>query len=138
MNIRVKVGETYFNVEVGDLQARPIVAMVDGERFEVWPEASHSPGNLTAATSTISLPTQSASPPHNGRPTTVHAPIPGVIVSIAVGAGAEVKTGDELCVLEAMKMKNSIRAARAGRVGAVHVAVGQTVKHKDVLIEYLD
>ncbi len=66
----------------------------------------------------------------------VRAPIPGVIVSVAVQPGQAVTVGQELCVLEAMKMKNVIRAPRAGVIAAVRVAVGQTVKHKDVLVEY--
>jgi biotin carboxyl carrier protein len=44
--------------------------------------------------------------------------------------------GDELCTLEAMKMKNVIRAPRAGTIASVKVAVGQHVKHHDVLVEY--
>jgi biotin carboxyl carrier protein len=66
----------------------------------------------------------------------VPAPLPGVIVAVSVQPGAEVSLGQELCVLEAMKMKNAIRAPRAGRIVSVHVAVGQTVKHRDVLVEY--
>jgi biotin carboxyl carrier protein len=68
----------------------------------------------------------------------VRAPIPGVIVSIGVQPGDEVTAGQELCVLEAMKMNNAIRASRAGQVATVYVSVGQHVKHHEVLIEYAD
>ncbi len=68
----------------------------------------------------------------------VRAPIPGVIVSVAVQPGATVSVGQELCMLEAMKMKNIIRATRSGQIAAVHVSVGQAVKHHDVLMEYAD
>jgi propionyl-CoA carboxylase alpha chain len=67
----------------------------------------------------------------------VYAPLPGVIDSIAVQPGDQVEAGQELCVLEAMKMKNVIRSARSGEVARLHVSVGQHVKHNDALIEFV-
>jgi propionyl-CoA carboxylase alpha chain len=61
-----------------------------------------------------------------------------VIVSVAVQPGDTVQVGQELCVLEAMKMNNTIRAARAGTVARVNVSVGQHVKHGEVLLEYAE
>jgi biotin carboxyl carrier protein len=66
------------------------------------------------------------------------APLPGVIIAISVKPGDVVEHGQELCVIEAMKMKNVIRAARAGTIGAVHVTLNQHVKHHDVLLEFTD
>ncbi len=68
----------------------------------------------------------------------VHAPIPGVIVGIEVEVGQRVEVGQTLCVLEAMKMKNAIRAPRAGQIAAIVVATGEHVKHHDLLMEYAD
>jgi biotin carboxyl carrier protein len=68
----------------------------------------------------------------------VRAPIPGVIVSIVVNVGEAVNVGQELCVLEAMKMKNSIRATRAGQIATIHVNIGQQVKHNEPLVEYVE
>jgi propionyl-CoA carboxylase alpha chain len=68
----------------------------------------------------------------------VLAPIPGVIVSIAVEPGAEVEQGQELCILEAMKMKNVIRSPRAGQIAAIKVSAGQHVKHHDLLMEFAE
>jgi propionyl-CoA carboxylase alpha chain len=53
-----------------------------------------------------------------------------------VRPGDEVGLGQDLCVLEAMKMKNPIRSPRAGRIASVNVNPGQTVKHHDVLVEF--
>jgi biotin carboxyl carrier protein len=65
----------------------------------------------------------------------VYALIPGVVDSIAVQAGDAVAVGQVLCALEAMKMKNAIRASRAGQIARLHVVVGQHVRHNDPLVE---
>lgn len=57
----------------------------------------------------------------------VFAPLPGKVLSVAVQSGDSVKAGDELCVIEAMKMGNSIKAQRAGTIKGVLVSPGQTV-----------
>jgi glutaconyl-CoA decarboxylase len=57
----------------------------------------------------------------------VTAPLPGKILSVAVKVGDRVKKGDEICVIEAMKMGNSIKAQRDGLINEVVVAPGQTV-----------
>lgn len=66
------------------------------------------------------------------------APIPGVIISIIVNEGDKVTFGQELCILEAMKMKNVIRAGRAGTIAKVLVKEGESVQHSQVLMEYED
>jgi glutaconyl-CoA decarboxylase len=58
---------------------------------------------------------------------TVKAPLPGKVLSVAVKAGDRVRKGDELCVIEAMKMGNSVKAPREGTVREVLVAPGQAV-----------
>lgn len=64
------------------------------------------------------------------------APMPGVILDIAVQAGTQVTQGQQLCALEAMKMKNAIRSPREGRIAAVEVTEGQKVGHGEVLFRY--
>lgn len=66
--------------------------------------------------------------------TTVTAPMPGKILSIAVSSGAAVKRGDVLLILEAMKMANEITAAADGTVTEIRVTAGQNVKTGDVLV----
>jgi len=66
----------------------------------------------------------------------VTAPLPGVIKSIAVRPGQQVSPGQELLVIEAMKMDNVIRAGRAGVVEVVHVAEGHRVAHGQLMVEY--
>lgn len=143
MKITVKVANQTYAVEVGDIHDRPIIATIEGEAFEVWPEevvisppATHSHAMpLPAASQPAAAPVTAAG---GDNAKAVRAPIPGVIISVAVKAGEAVQHGQELCVLEAMKMKNVIRASRAGTIGAVHTAAQQTVKHHDVLLEFAD
>ena len=67
-------------------------------------------------------------------PHEVRAPIPGRVVSVSVTEGDEVKTGQPLVVLEAMKMENQICAEGPGRVERVMVAPGATVESGQVLV----
>ena len=64
------------------------------------------------------------------------SPMPGLIVSIAVKPGEEVKAGQELAVLEAMKMENVLRAEQDGVVETINVEAGATVAADDVLIAF--
>ena len=68
-------------------------------------------------------------------PDHIAAPMPGVVASIAVAAGAKVKDGDLLLTIEAMKMETGLHADRDGVVKAVHVAAGAQIDAKDLLIE---
>jgi 3-methylcrotonyl-CoA carboxylase alpha subunit len=61
--------------------------------------------------------------------------MPGVVVSVAVGAGDTVAAGQPLVVLEAMKMQNPVRAPRGGRVGRVLVEAGAQVEAGAALVE---
>jgi biotin carboxyl carrier protein len=145
MKYRVKVEEQWFDVEISDLTTRPVVAYVDGVPFEVWPESSSS-----SSVQAVKQPAPAAAPPlpkpashapsgiNHQSLKAVRAPIPGVIISIAVQPNSQVDVGQELCVLEAMKMRNSIRATRGGEIVRVNVTPGQHVRHHEVLMEFAD
>ena len=64
----------------------------------------------------------------------VRAPMPGNILDVKVAAGASVKAGDVLVILEAMKMENEIVAPQDGTVASVNVHKGDTVNSGDVLV----
>ncbi len=66
----------------------------------------------------------------------VLSPMPGLVVSIDVAQGQEVKAGEVVAVLEAMKMQNIIRAERDGVVKAVGVKNGDSVAADEVLVEF--
>jgi biotin carboxyl carrier protein len=57
-------------------------------------------------------------------------------VDVFVKAGDEVELGKVVLIIEAMKMKNSIRSTRAGKVAEILVSAGQTVAHKQALVKF--
>ena len=63
----------------------------------------------------------------------VNAPMPGTILDIKVKAGAAVKAGDVVMILEAMKMENEISAPQDGTIASIDVRKGDTVNSGDVL-----
>ena len=67
---------------------------------------------------------------------TVKAPMPGTILKVNCKAGDKIKKGDVLCVLEAMKMENDIKASEDGTVSAVHVTQGASVNTGDALVSF--
>lgn len=158
MKLKVKVDDDYYDVEVDDLRSRPIIVSVDGETFEVWPESktAYSTGQVQRTVKSKeekpSLPSLSSDQklkildeesrsdalPEPVNLKAIRAPIPGVITAISVQPGSEVAIGQELCKLEAMKMNNSIRASKVGRIASIHISIGQTVKHNELLMEYAE
>jgi pyruvate carboxylase len=64
------------------------------------------------------------------------APMPGLIIEVNVKKGQEVKQGDFICVLEAMKMENTIFSPRDGIIKFIAISNGQTVDKLDLLIEF--
>lgn len=93
------------------------------------PRVVRVPNRLVKAT-TIARPKAEA-----GNPAHIGAPMPGVVASVAVAVGAEVKADDLLLTIEAMKMETGIYAERDAVVKAVHVVVGGQIDAKDLLIE---
>ncbi|WP_295170394.1 pyruvate carboxylase [uncultured Paracoccus sp.] len=65
----------------------------------------------------------------------VGAPMPGVVASVGVAQGAQVKQGDLLLTIEAMKMETGLHADRDGTIKALHVGPGQQIDAKDLLVE---
>ena len=66
----------------------------------------------------------------------VLSPMPGALISFAVEVGDEVLEGQELCVVEAMKMQNILRSERKGVISAINVNVGDSLKADQVIMEF--
>ncbi len=70
---------------------------------------------------------------HSGE-AAIHAPMPGLVVGVLMEAGAEVKAGQPVVVLEAMKMENDLASPINGKIKEILVNKGQTVDLGDVLV----
>jgi pyruvate carboxylase len=66
-------------------------------------------------------------------PLQVGAPIPGLVVAIAVSVGQKIQKGEKLLMMEAMKMQTTVYAPADGIIDKLHVQVGDTVESKDML-----
>ncbi len=134
---QIKIGEQSYRVEVPQPYKRPVRAIVDGVAFDVIVDTSPMPGATPAAPPVVApiAPSGLAAPVAAGVPGQVTAPLPGVVLSVDVKVGDTVKYGDQLCVLEAMKMNNPIRATSAGKVTQVFINVGQQVQHSEALFK---
>jgi propionyl-CoA carboxylase alpha chain len=66
----------------------------------------------------------------------VRCPMPGLVVSISVSEGQEVKAGETLAVVEAMKMENVLRAERDGVVKAIKAKPGDSLAVDAVIMEF--
>jgi len=64
------------------------------------------------------------------------SPMPGLLVSVAVAEGQDVKAGEELAVVEAMKMENVLRAERDGKVKKIAAAPRESLAVDQVIIEF--
>ena len=149
--LKVRIGERWYTVEVGDLRSKPVRVQVDGEVVEV--DVQKAPGPAPPARTLQAPPDASpqappgasnaggaeasATPPAEAT-RAFTAPMPGVILSVAVQVGDLVVTGDEICVLEAMKMQQTLRADWSGVVRAVRAQPGQQVLDGDPIVELED
>jgi biotin carboxyl carrier protein len=142
MKMKVAIDSQTYQVEIEDINARPVIAVVEGERYEVWPEEEkiNAMGAVKAPDISEPEPQQAPKPmgmPHQGGGgKEVLSPLPGVIVGILAQPGDKVQRGQELCTLEAMKMKNAIRSNREGTISSIEVNIGDQVNHGQVLMTF--
>lgn len=139
MKVTLTIEGKQYQVSIQDLNTRPIIAEVDGKFYEVWQEEDAAPNvGTSAVAASTPVPVVAAAPipaPAAGA-LSLTAPLPGVIFSIEVREGEMVKPGQELYVLEAMKMKNSVKSDREGRIATIHVSAGEQVKHNQPVMTF--
>ena len=137
MKVNLSIEGKQYQVTLKDLTTRPIIAEVDGQTYEVWPEEEQASIPTVKSSTPIPVVSATAAPvPAAAGSLTLTAPLPGVIISVEVREGQSVTNGQELYVLEAMKMKNSIKANRNGKIASIHVNPGALVKHNQPILTF--
>ena len=135
--LRFRVNGQWYSVQVGDIYQSPVEVRVDNEVYLV---------ELEAATDTPKVERLSPRPERKedqaglrgiiqGNDKVVRSPLPGRVVSVALKKGQQVEAGDEICVLESMKMEQSVRMAQRGVVKAIKVKSSQNVNAGAPLLE---
>ena len=128
-----------YEVVICDITDNIATLSVNGEEYTVEMEKQAEPEKkkpvvkaATAAASDDSAP--AADKAAVNKANAVKAPLPGVITDILVAEGDEVKAGDTVIVLEAMKMANNLAAEKDGKVTAICVKIGESVMEDDALV----
>ncbi|SDR93585.1 Biotin-requiring enzyme [Polaribacter sp. KT25b] len=139
-NFKFKINENSYSVKIVSHESDTIDIEVNGTSYAVKMKEeikkAKTPTLVRSASKRPAEPLKvSPSSSSSSSNIKVIAPIPGTVLSIDVKVGDEVKLGDRLLVLEAMKMENNIASEKAGTVKAVHVNVGQQVLQSELLIE---
>ncbi len=162
----LRLGEREFTIDVQELSAERFAVVVDGQTYDVvlsgdedLPDADITPalqpagaggshaqpvarvglarGVATPPSAAAAAPAAPAAPrPRAGGGTTLSAPMPGVILELFVKPGDVVQRGQQVAVLDAMKMHNLIGAPAAGTIVEVCVAAGQAVGHGDPIVRF--
>jgi len=123
----VFVDGQYYNVEVECTSGAPVITSVAPAPARPAAAAAPAPAPAPKPAAAPAAETLAAGD------TPLKAPMPGMIISYAVKVGDAVKTGDLICVLEAMKMQNSLPAPASGTVKAINFEPGASVA-KDATI----
>lgn len=144
MKYTVRIAAQTYEVEIEDLNKRPVIARIGQEVFEVHPENGLSGGVETVrreqdAKTATQAGGRLVKTPTAGETTcakSILAPLPGTVVEIHIKTGDEVQPGQAMLTIEAMKMKNIIRATGAGKIKQVLVTIGQPTQHRQPLVEF--
>ena len=132
---KYKINGNLYNVVIGDIEENIAHVEVNGTHYTVEmekkPKAAPAPKPVVRpAAKPAGAPAAAApvaKPAAGGAKSGVKSPLPGVILDIKVNVGDEVKKGQTLIILEAMKMENSINADKDGKVAAINVSKGESV-----------
>lgn len=135
---KYRINGLKFTVAVGDVTDNEVKVEVNGTPYKVELEkaASSKPSKpalsqsgKAPAAQPAAAPTQSVKPAPvvSGGASAVKSPLPGTVLSFPVSVGDVVKSGDTVCVLEAMKMENDIHTTKGGTVKKILVNVGDSV-----------
>lgn len=122
--LRIKIKDKWFEVEVLEFSTKKAVFLVDGEQM------------IVTSGSKIALDTsseQSFSDP--GLSKSFTAPMPGTVIELLVEVGQKIDAGDEVCILESMKMQQVLRSEVSGVVKRIVVSEGDQILDGQVIFD---
>lgn len=119
--------------EVGSQAPAPVAARANVPVSAPAPVQEVSAPAPAAAPAAVAAPSAPSAPVAGAL--SVKSPMPGTVMSFKVTEGQDVKRGDVLLILEAMKMENEIVAPQAGKVAALRVPVSASVNTGDPLVD---
>ena len=132
---KYKINGNLYNVVIGDIEDNIAHVEVNGTHYTVEmekkPKAEVAPKPVARPAAPAPAPAPASTPAPTAKPAAgksgVKSPLPGVILDIKCNVGDEVKKGQTLIILEAMKMENSINADKDGKITAINVSKGESV-----------
>ena len=134
---KFKIGGKEYNVTVNPKEGKLFDVTVNGATYEVEsenaPVAAPAPQPAAAPAQAAPAAAAPAAKPA-GAGEKVPSPLPGVIIEISVKEGQQVKQGQKLVILEAMKMENEIPAPKDGTVTEILVHKGDTLQEGDPIV----
>jgi len=116
------------------------VEVLDDDQQQMFPSALPSMSQMPSAP----MPSAPSAPRPQAKKPTAHAdasgsvtsPIAGIVLEVKCAVGDDVKEGDIVMILEAMKMKTSIAAPAEGKVKNIPVTKGENIREGQTLLEY--
>ena len=135
---KFKIGGKEYNVTVNPKEGKFFDVTVNGATYEV--EAENAPAAAPVAQPVAApvqaAPAAAAAPAAKpaGASEKLASPLPGVIIEISVKEGQQVKAGQKVAILEAMKMENEIPAPKDGTITEIHVHKGDTLQEGDPVV----
>jgi glutaconyl-CoA/methylmalonyl-CoA decarboxylase subunit gamma len=140
-NYKFKIGGNNYEVDILTAEGSTIQLEVNGTPYTVELEKQvKTTKTPVLVRSSVPQPTRSESKIKkniSSSATPVRSPLPGIILNVFVKEGDEVKVGQNLVTMEAMKMENQVLAEKEGKVTAVNVKTGDSVLQNDTLLEIL-
>ena len=134
---KFKIGGKEYNVTVNPKEGKLFDVTVNGATYEVESEnapiAAPAPQPAAAPMQAAPAAAAPAAKPA-GAGEKVASPLPGVIIEISVKEGQQVKAGQKVAILEAMKMENEIPAPKDGTITDIHVHKGDTLQEGDPVV----
>tara|TARA_A100001037_G_scaffold156485_1_gene141100 strand:- start:265 stop:648 length:384 start_codon:yes stop_codon:yes gene_type:complete len=122
--LRIKIKDKWFEVEVLEFSTKKAVFLVDGEQMIVTPGSK-----VTLDTSSE----QSFSDLSISKSFT--APMPGTVIELLVEVGQKIDVGEEVCILESMKMQQVLRSEVSGVVKRIVVSEGDQILDAQVIFD---